>query len=152
MNKKFIFGMIFWCLIGCSGLKDQLQADALKNESHLIGGGCKYKITDGTCVITDIVAGEQARFSYESDSDGAKIKGEGCSIAAYSGDFVSEEFIKKHGLREGNSYKCLLYCATAGTCTPHMFEFEGLENNEKNTVYGGGSDGDGCRFSDVCGK
>jgi hypothetical protein len=113
-----------------------------------LGGPCAYASYPGQAKITRIEKTEQSKeqakavggpgyegfevwFAFVTDKevkqDWAKeaLKKEHL-LQLCNSWYPGERWLKKYGLEKGKTLKCTLKAITSGTCTPVLFEFDGV--------------------------
>lgn len=116
----------------------------------LLGGRCAYTSFAGTCRIVSIdetaetraqaeqagYAGLRVVFAFvpsgepPADQLGLDAIARQHELRLVNSWFPGPRFLEKYGIRQGAEFACRLEVITKGTCTPIVFEFEGIDRTD----------------------
>ena len=114
-----------------------------------IGGACTYRSVPGTCEIVSVqetpasieqkdinggpgYAGFDVSFRYQggSDPDALEAAGSTHPFRLLNSWYPGSRYLKKYGIQQGKTLSCTLKIIQSGTCSPMIFEFEGVDRGD----------------------
>jgi len=153
MSPKFLLLFVLISFLAACGLQRGRDNEAPgPSEPVKVGGPCFYSDYPGTATITRIEKTEESKrqartsggpgyegyevwFVFETDQD---IKAEWAresitrehQFRSANSWHPGPQYLQKYRIRVGGNYRCTLKVITSGTCTPIIFEFSQLKQDD----------------------